>query len=174
MEVTYDGCRAVMTHGEHVHNYVRQNGVYFKASTPLAVVRCLLNARETGDKLRLHYGHTSGPRIGLDWMEENDVEGRIGNSTGFKVPLLVEPGSRGGPFVLDDCIVKITGGKRVLYQHPAYHRPAITLRPVAPGEKCGETDLCADGYKYAVCYDGVVAACFKNESAAKRFVKKMS
>jgi hypothetical protein len=164
-------CYYVADNG-HVTKYRFYNGVYYHALTPVAVVRSLAYARLDRLRIRLHYGNTEASQghalktIGRDWMEENDVEGYIGNSMGpLKVPLLINSRSSGGGAILDHCIVKITTskGKRVLYTHPNYSRPSISI--------C-EADNLGD-YTHTVCYDGERAASFKSLLAAKRFKNKM-
>jgi len=60
---------------------------YFDPGTHPEVCRILERARKSGVQLRLFLGDT---QTGRDWMEENDVVGRIGRSTGqMKVPLLI-------------------------------------------------------------------------------------
>ncbi len=172
---------AVHTVGNgNVFTHKAYNGVYYRDGTPDEVVRVLDSARRHRTRLRLHYGHTEPdhPECGRDWMEENDLEGYVSNSVGpLKVPILVHNvRSDGGMAILDNCIIKITTakGKRVLYQHPKYNRPTITVREIEPGEKVGDVDLRAKGYTHTVCFDGQMTANFKTLAAAQRFVQKMS
>lgn len=98
------------------------NGTYYNLDTDDAMVKRLENIRQSGQRVRFHWGDTA---TGEDWGERYDVMGTIGRSTGpVKVPLLIRTRrSTGGIHLLDNCIVKITTsvGKHVIYQHPQYH-----------------------------------------------------
>lgn len=99
------------------------NGTFYKSSTPRQVVEILERARKSGLRLQLDYGDAHS---GRSWGETNDVEGRVGRSTGaVKIPLLVKRrDSTGGGAILDDCIVAISCANKkdggVLYIHPDY------------------------------------------------------
>jgi hypothetical protein len=104
----------------NVIRYKRVNGIFYHVETPDAVVKALEHARASRQRIRVYYGDS---KTGRDWLEEHDVEGYVGNSTGpLKVPLLIyNRRCHGGGALLDHCIVKVKwtrGG--VLYQHPAY------------------------------------------------------
>jgi hypothetical protein len=77
------------------------------------------------DKTRCRF-HWGDIETGKDWNDTYDVTGRIGRSTGFfKIPILLyNKRSLGGSAILTNCIVKITNttSKKVLYQHPNYHK----------------------------------------------------
>ena len=101
---------------------------WFDPDTPFKVRRILEKYRKSGETLRIFYGDTE---TGRDWMEENEVLGHVGRSTGiFKVPLMVEPGNSGGMALLDHCIVRMQDGKtgRELYRHKDYNLPEIEIR----------------------------------------------
>lgn len=152
---------------------------YQDEETPDEVVKILETARQSGAILRVFYGDTA---TGRDWLEENDVKGRIGRSTGrIKIPLLVAPRANGGPALLDNCIVKIMQGASMLYQHPSYYMPVLTLRTIksaitstsAPAKPDEDTRLYAMGYRHEVQADGKAHARFKTLQAATRYIKKM-
>jgi hypothetical protein len=86
------------------------------------MIELLEKLRRERTRVRFHWGDME---TGEDWMEDHDVEGRIGETTGVKaIPILVHNNrSLGGTPILTHCIVKIetTQGNRVLYQHPLYH-----------------------------------------------------
>jgi len=143
----------------------------YKPTTPAAVRSILENARETGTRLLIRYGHTEpiegDPNaIGRDWLQESDVTGRIGRSMGqIKVPLLIANSrAHGGGAILDHCIVKIATarGKHTLYQHPAYHQPTLTFG-----------DVQNEGYAEAIYADGRLHAQFKNKGQARRWAKRL-
>lgn len=101
---------------------------WFDQETPVEVRRVLERYRKSRDLLRIFYGNTE---TGRDWMEENEMKGFVGRSTGiFKVPLMVEEGEPGGTAMLDHCIVRMQDGMtgRELYRHPSYHLPEIEIR----------------------------------------------
>jgi hypothetical protein len=155
--------------------YELYKDMYFREETPLAVREVLADANLRHTRLRLHLGVTddTNPSFGEDWMEENDVAGYIGVSAGpLKVPILLNNyHSRAGGHILDHCIVKITTstkGKKVLYQHPNYHRPQIEIKEVP-----AEDSLREDGYTHHVLFDEHLAANFKSLKQAQLFAKKM-
>ncbi len=108
------------------------NGTSYDVRTPSEVVAILENARQTRTRLHVSLGDSES---GRDWLEENDVYGFIGRSTGsIKVPLLIHNRrSIGGPSLLDHCIVRVreSAGGRVLYQHPQYHHGQLHIRQKA-------------------------------------------
>jgi hypothetical protein len=103
----------------HCIQYQRlPSGTCYHAETPEPVVALLERLRHQRRKIRLYYGD---PVTGQSWLDEHDVIGWIGRSTGsIKVPLLIEPGERGGPALLDHCIVRIDSPRHVLYQHESF------------------------------------------------------
>lgn len=136
----------------------------FSAGTPAAVRRILSEAvGERSQRFRLHYGNSL---TGLDWLDEWNMEGYIGRSTGRQqVPLLVyNRRSFGGPAILTHCVVKIRAarGGAVLWQHPKYHLPAIRLRG-------GLYERLA----WEVLADGKVHAAFHTERERARWLAKM-
>lgn len=144
------------------------NGTAYHQETAPAVIAVLENARTTRKRIRVHYGDRT---TGRDWLEENDVCGTVGRSTGSeKIPLLIASArSLGGGGILSHCIVKITtttNPRRVLYSHPKYHHG----KPQAI-----ETPVEIDGITYAleVTIDGEVHARFRTAEAGKRWLSKM-
>jgi hypothetical protein len=137
------------------------DGTFYSASTPTEVIQILERSRRTGERLRLHLGDAT---TGRDWLEEHDVTGRVGRSTGrIKIPLLlVSSRSHGGGGILDDSIVRIRAAKggAELYRHPLYHVPPITLADYSPAN----TPL-----PYAVNVDGKEHARFKSAKDRSRW-----
>lgn len=135
----------------------------YQCKTPQAVRNILENARATGRRLRLFYGDRD---TGRDWLEENDVLGTIGRSTGdVKVPLLIPTArSMGGTAILCDCIVRIVDAKtkRELYVHPKYHLPTLAIQAEAEA-----------GYSTMVTANDAPHAQFRTEAAAARYVAFM-
>jgi hypothetical protein len=167
VQFTETGAVYAPGNGNVIH-YRRVNGIYYHVDTPDGVVAALERARASGRRIRVYYGDA---KTGRDWLEEHDVEGRVGNSTGpLKVPLLIfNRRCHGGGAILDHCIVKVawaTGG--VLYQHSAYRSARFVIRDIEPGK------LRDMGYTHAVDADDVNHANFRSRKAAERFVSKMT
>ena len=123
---------------------------YFDPGTDPKAARALDNCRRDGRKVRLVLGDTATGRC---WLDEHDVVGHIGRSTGsLKVPLLIEPGEDGGAAILTDCLLRLIAWEsgRDLYRHPAYRVPGLAIQR-APEQ----TDL-----PWQVLHDGTVVACF--------------
>lgn len=104
-------------------NYKVVGGISFHPETPDEV--CQILSRHCGGRytrVRIFLGDT---KTGKDWLEVWDTIGFIGRSMGInKIPLMIKRiDSMGGGAILDDCIVKITIDKKVVYQHPKYHCP---------------------------------------------------
>lgn len=139
-------------------------GTWFSLDTPKKVQRILEDYRRSGKKIRVFYGD---PETGRDWMEENDVLGRIGRSTGvMQIPLLVPDGECGGPGLLDDRIVRLMDAEthKELYRHPSYHQKTLAIIPSTVGK----------GYTHAVRADGETVANFKSMGAAAHYVAFMA
>ena len=76
----------------------RGHGTYFDPGTDPRLARVLETCRRDGRKVRLVLGDTG---TGASWLDEFDVVGTVGRSTGLlKVPLLVEPGEAAGTAIL--------------------------------------------------------------------------
>lgn len=111
-------------HAYGVNEYkVTESGTAYHMGTSDKIVEILEDIRNSGQRVRFHWGDTE---TGEDWGDIYDVSGTIGRSTGdIKVPLLIETTrSTVGSAILTHCIVKITttkNPKHVIYQHPKYH-----------------------------------------------------
>lgn len=105
------------------------SGTCYHAETPTKVVELIetygsWNRNNDGrTRLALHYGDVA---TGEDWLDEWDMEGYIGRSTGpLASPLLIANSrSTGGGAILDNCIIRIRFANRSvggdLYRHPTY------------------------------------------------------
>lgn len=128
------------------------NGISFNSNTDDKVCSILAGAWGTARRLRIFYG-----KDGKYWLDEYDIMGRIGRSTGqVKIPLMIaRANSTGGPGILDHCIVRIQEGKNVLYSAPGFTVP----------------DIKADGL--VVWAQGEKVARFKTDGQAKRWAAFM-
>jgi len=108
----------------------RKIGTWFSYDTPTKVRTILEQYRKDGGRLKLFYGDRT---TGRDWLEENDILGKIGRSTGsMQIPLLIAEGEYGGPGILDNCIVRIVNAdtREELYRQKNYHLPEMEIRSV--------------------------------------------
>ena len=136
---------------------------YFDPGTDTKAARVLESCRRDSRKVRLMSGDTATGRC---WLEEHDVVGRIGRSTGtLKVPLLIEPGADGGTAILTNCLLRIiewdTG--RDLYRHPAFRLPDLSIRRAAE----------QDERPWHVLHDGAVMATFSDVGRAGAYLAFM-
>lgn len=119
----------------------RKTGTWFNFETPTKVRTILDRYRNEGGQLRIFYGDR---KTGRCWMEENDVLGRVGRSTGtMQIPILIEEGECGGAGILDSSIVRIIDAdtREELYRQKNYHLPEMELRHV-------DTALATQGYTH--------------------------
>lgn len=139
---------------------MEKNGTTYNDKTPIELAELLEDARITRSRVRIWYGDTE---TGRDWLEENDITGRVGRSTGTeKIPLIVNNSrSMGGPGLLDHCIVKLAINKTVVWQHEKYQTPRfIPTKEVATG--------------MIKVYEGEkLHALFDNKEKAKRWIAFM-
>lgn len=113
------------------------SGTCYHAETPTKVREILETyaANGRGTRLRVHYGDVE---TGRDWLDEHDVEGYIGTTTGpLRSPLIVSRANAlGGSTILDQCIVRIRFASRAvggdLYRHPKYHVDEAQARSSFP------------------------------------------
>ncbi len=149
-------------------HYKIVNGTSYDIRTPNEVVQILERSRLNRTRLHISLGDVE---TGRDWLEEHDVFGHVGRSTGtIKVPLLIPTRrSLGGAGILDHCIVRIRLNGAVLYQHPNYYVGALTIR-----QKDNEVNL-PNGHKLTVdvLRDGQVQASFESIEKANRWVKRL-
>lgn len=144
----------------------RDLGTWFDLDTP-SKVRSILESyrrRRSCDSLRIFYGDR---KTGRDWMEENDVVGRIGRSCGvMKIPLLIAEGESGGPGILDACIVRICDveSRKEIYRHPKYHQGVLEIRAAD----------CVPDYSHGVWVDGQNHANFSSYGQAAQWVAFMT
>ena len=137
-------------------------GTYYDFRTPDAVVELLETCRKIRLTVILSYGNSE---TGKQWLEENDIVGRIGRSTGpIKSPLLVKNGSNGGNAILTHCMVRVRDKKTcgVLWSHKDWHLPKFHWRLTEDAEVARRCPL-------EVVADGVIVARFKDLKSAKKW-----
>lgn len=135
---------------------------YFDPGTDPSVARVLEHCRQRDTVVRLILGDTG---TGESWLDEYDVVGRIGRSTGsLKVPLLVAPGEDGGPAILTACVLAVIAWQtgRFLCRHPAFRAPELSMRPSTE-----------PGYSWDVRRDAATIARFRDIAQAGGFVAFM-
>ncbi|MCL1960605.1 MAG: hypothetical protein FWG56_02225 [Desulfovibrionaceae bacterium] len=101
---------------------------YFAPATDPKAARVLERCRRDGAKVRLILGDTA---TGQGWLDEYDVVGLIGRSTGpLKEPLLIEPGASHGGAILTACLLAIIewASGKFLFRHPKYRAPDLLIR----------------------------------------------
>lgn len=130
----------------------------YNENTNEKVIEILENAINMRKRIRVFYGDTE---TGRDWLEEYGTIGKIGRSCGEKkVPLLLanERSNYGGP-LLDDCIVKITIDKTIVYRHELCNLPSFMMQADAKGER---VEVLANGKLHAT---------FKTFEQARKFIQ---
>lgn len=97
----------------------------FHAETSKQVQDMLTQLYMSKQRIRLYYGDTT---TGRSWLDEHDIYGTIGRSTGsVKVPLLIyNSRSSGGGHILDHCVIRIDTKHSTLYKHDNFHTPVLT------------------------------------------------
>jgi hypothetical protein len=101
---------------------------WFDPNTPSPVRKALEHCRGRKLPVRIWLGDQ---KTGRSWLEEHDVCGHIGRSTGpMKVPLLVPEGEDGGGAILTNHVVRIdcTGTGKTLWKHKNFHLPLMTIK----------------------------------------------
>ena len=159
--MNYDEYRTEKLPNGDIINYKIKNGIAYHGETSDNVVSALEYARENNSRIRVFYGDTN---TGKCWLEEHDVMGKIGRSTGrIKVPLLINNvRSLGGPSLVDHYIIRITMNKRDIYRHPKFYIGEFEMK-----------DSVHDDYPVAVYVDGENVANFEDEKKAERWIKFM-
>ena len=136
----------------------------FSDNTNDKVRQVLTSCHNRNNRIRIVYGDVV---TGEDWLEEYEVFGYVGKSTGVRpIPLLINNSrSFGGGSILTDVTLKIvdTQTKLVLYQNENYVMPVLTK------EISGHKE-----YLYEVISNGeIVVARFKTEKQANNYIDFM-
>jgi len=134
------------------------NGTTYHDNTPSRVIKELEDARIRKRKILFRLGYKS---TGKDWIEENDICGWVGRSTGhLKVPLLLpRRNSTGGVAILDDNILRLIVDGNQVYRHQDYVEPVIEVKKIETG----------DDLPFHAFVDGNDWARFHTELAANRW-----
>ncbi|WMU08098.1 hypothetical protein vBCtySFA67_00080 [Clostridium phage vB_CtyS-FA67] len=145
----------------NIIKYKIVNDTAYLINTNEKVINILEYAMKNNKRIRLFYGDIE---TGRDWMEEYNTIGYIGRSAGkIQIPLLIKTNrSFGGSAILDNCIIKITIDKEIVYQHPKYHLPKINILNAIQS-------LIKNGYKTSVFADNKNIANFKKSFQAYRY-----
>ena len=118
-------------------------------------------------RIRIWYGDID---TGVSWLDEYDVVGTIGRSTGQqKIPLLIKNSrSSGGGGILCHCIVRIDNisSRRTIYKHPSFTVPLLTVA-------ANNDNDTKNKYPFIVLKYGTIQASFKNQKSAYNYVDFM-
>jgi hypothetical protein len=132
--------------------------ISYTQGTPEEVKTVLESYLHKDVRVRLFYGNVE---TGEDYMEEHDITGYIGRSSGVSpcVILLNNSRSTGGLGISTRIIVKITVDNRIVYKNPNYHIPTFSVR-----------DSNMEGYKEEVLANGNVHTRFRKPGQGQKFV----
>ena len=136
----------------------------FDNETSDKVKECINHCYNSKLRIRLWYGDID---TGMSWLEEYDVVGTIGRSSGqAKIPLLIKNSrSSGGGGVLCHCIIRIDviGSRRTIYEHPLFYVPTLGVYPNLDEDTKTK-------YPFIVLKDNELQARFKSEKQAKNYI----
>jgi len=141
------------------------NDFTFRPETPAEVEKVIRALYANKHRARFFYGDLE---TGTAWMEEYDVCGTVGKSTGSKpCALLINNARSMGGGSITSSIVRIidTQTGRELYRHPTYNNPADRAFFQTP------SDL--PEYVANVLIDGEVHARFRNSTSAEHWIDFM-
>ncbi len=133
-------CNAVQAWGQSS----KTHSTYFNPGTDIKAARMLESCRIEERRVCLILGDI---RTGVPWLEEHDVIGHIGRSFGIlKVPLLIEPGERGGSTILSAHLLAIVdwASGEFLYRHAAYREADLSIKPSGDADRPWAVLWCAE------------------------------
>ena len=140
----------------------------FDENTCDNVKTVLTECYNTQCRIRIWYGDTD---TGVSWMDEYDVVGTVGRSSGqAKIPLLIKNSrSSGGGGILCHCIIRIDviSSRRTIYKHPLFNVPLLTVA----ANNDNDTE---NKYPFIVSKNNELQARFKNKKAAYNYVYFMT
>ena len=130
--------------------------LWFTDNTPEKICNILANNLHSNNRIRIFLGDENSY-----WLEEYDIMGYIGRSTGTKkIPLLLNnKKSIGGGGILTQCIQQITINKTIVYKNASWNIKEFNM------EK--END------EFNVFYEGKLQACFNTETKATNYIEFM-
>ena len=135
----------------------------FSDKTNEKVKQVLTSCYNRKNRIRVVYGDVN---TGISWLDDYEVLGYVGKSTGIKpIPLLINNSrSTGGGGILTDSILKIIDAKtkQVLFQNDKFIEPVLTKEI---------SNYC--DYLYDVRYNGELVARFKTEKQANNYIDFM-
>jgi len=118
-------------------------------------------------RVRIWYGDID---TGVSWLDEYDVVGTIGRSSGqAKIPLLIKNSrSMGGCGILCHCIIRIDviSSRRTIYEHPLFYVPLLTVATNNDNDTKNK-------YPFIVLKDNELQARFKSDYQAKNYIDFM-
>lgn len=178
MDLNYD--REQHLDNGNIIYYRVKDGTSFQVGTYLADENRLADySRNIDDRLinilNCYIGNKRRVRVwigdgqtGRAWMEEYDVTGVMGRSSGrYKIPILLNNrrSSCGGSLFVD-CILRIDdiADKRTVYQADNFYIPEMSVKH--------EQDKY--GYNWRVYQEGANIASFKTEDKARRWIDFMT
>jgi hypothetical protein len=136
----------------------------FNEKTCEAVKTVLTECYNNQCRVRIWYGDT---KTGVSWLDEYDVTGTIGRSTGKqKIPLLIKNSrSSGGGGILCHCIIRIDviKSRRTIYEHPSFTVPTLGVYPNLDEDTKNK-------YPFIVSKNNELQARFKSEKQAKNYI----
>lgn len=138
----------------------------FNNETSDKIKECIEYCYNSKLRIRIWYGDT---KTGLSWLDEYDVVGTVGRSSGqAKIPLLVKNNrSSGGGGILCHCIIRIDviGSRRTIYEHPLFYVPLLTV---------ATNNDTKNKYPFIVSKNNELQASFKSEKQATNYVDFMT
>lgn len=135
--------------------------MHFMENTPFEVKAILNQYLHTDKRLRIFLGDEKEY-----WLEEYDVIGYIGRSSGeIKIPLLIRNSkSNGGGSISTNCIKQITLNKKIIYKDPSFKIKEFKIKKSPYADK---------GYTHGVFYNGKNVSNFKSLEKAERYIAFM-
>ena len=135
----------------------------FSDNTNEKVKQVLTSCYNRKNRIRIVYGDIT---TGKSYLDEYEILGYVGKSTGVKpTPLLISNSrSFGGGSILTGSVLKIvdTKTKQVLFKHENYIMPVLTKEISSHS-----------AYLYDVIYNGELVARFKTEKQANNYIDFM-
>ena len=164
----------VHQHGQNIYVQAPTWGglSHFQLGTHPDVIHAISKMMGDRGHYHIHYGETTGPDAGRDWLEEWGTRGRIGRTGGrIKQPLVVatrdddpDADEVGGDPILGHRIIRIrdldTGEE--LYRHPNYHHGKVAF------DLSGHRD-----YPYGVFVEGKNHANFRSPEERSEWADRM-